>query len=248
MWRASEFPFGKASFRKVIRDAAGAFADGRGLAQEAEQLSGSRVEFLPSCRRLPDGSFPDVESVDVLFVGRLHVNKGPDNLLRALALLRSDGHDIKARICGSGPLEADLRLSIAELGLEATVVLDPPISALELANQLRQTRALVIPSRIDSIPLILGDAIQTRTPVVVSRVGDLGEIVERFDLGIACSTDDVESLADAIRLALAPSSLSFDWDAARQHLSPDRAPETFSSLLLAMKLLENQSGHEDDSG
>lgn len=201
VWKAPRFPGGRRMFRAVLGDAERAFADGSELAAAARALSGRDVEFLPSCRRLPpppaDG-LPD--PVDVLFVGRYHPNKGPDVLLDAFELLRPRRPGATVRLHGQGSMRGALERRARGLGAGVDVL--GPVSAVELSGTMARAGVLAIPSRIESIPLILGDATQAGLPVVASAVGDMGEVVEKYGLGRVVPPEDPVALAEALDAAL----------------------------------------------
>lgn len=199
VWRAHDFPAGITLLRVVLKGSDGAFADGSALAQEAGRLTGVDVEFLPSIRSLP--VVPNAEpAADVAFVGRLHPNKGPDLLVEAGAVLARLG--ISTAIYGDGDMRQQLQERIDKLGVGASVRLCGATSAEETARVLASCRVLAIPSRVESIPLILGDAIQAGTTVVVTDVGDMREIVTRYGLGLVVEKPDPQVLADALMAAL----------------------------------------------
>jgi glycosyltransferase involved in cell wall biosynthesis len=185
------------------------------------------VEYLPSVRRLPTGDRVPPTS-DLVFVGRLHTNKGPDLLLEALHLAAGWGIRPTTDIYGSGDMESSLRRRIAEFGLSATVRLHGPIEATPLAAALRSARLLVIPSRIDSTPLVLGEAIQTQTPVLVTDVGDTGRLVRLFNLGDVVEPNSPDALARGIMESLQrPDGVSRDWTQASALMSPEAAVDRF---------------------
>jgi len=43
---------------------------------------------------------------------------------------------------------------------------------------------IIIPSRIESVPLVLSDVMQCKKPVIVTNVGDMGFLVKKYDVGI----------------------------------------------------------------
>ena len=229
VWRAGQLPFARQTLTKVLSDSVGSFADGATLAKEAEAITGVYSEFLPSVRKLPPPERRDSPAYDLLFVGRYHSNKGPDVLLDALALLRGCGRSLKAGLFGSGDLETRLIQKLEDLHLEDTVDIHPPISATHLASALTKAQILVIPSRKESIPMILGDAIQKQTPVVVSNVGDLGDIVRRFDLGEVVEPNRPDLLAAGIAKAVDSSMNVARWEAAQDLFSPSRAAQKLAA-------------------
>ena len=227
VWRADRLPGGKRTLSRVLEDATANFADGSELARRARADTGVDVSVLWSARTLPAVD-ATAEQADVLFVGRYHPNKGPDVLLEALAQL-DDG--VNFAFHGHGVLEAELRSKAAAMGRDAAQVIGGPISAAELSARLRSTQVLVIPSRIESVPLILGDAIQAGTPVVVTDVGDMGTVVERHNLGLVVPPEDPAAMAGAIGEMLANASFP----------SPEglaTAREQFSAEGIAAALLE----------
>ena len=83
------------------------------------------------------------------------------------------------------------------------MALKGPIQAQELSNYLASVSFLVIPSRIESIPVIFSDALQRGTPVVSTPVGDLAQLVGEPGCGIVAENLSPEALAGALKLAVA---------------------------------------------
>ena len=52
-----------------------------------------------------------------------------------------------------------------------------------MAAFLEHCDALIIPSRIESIPVVLSDAAQAGCPIVATEVGDMGRLLERYPAG-----------------------------------------------------------------
>jgi glycosyltransferase involved in cell wall biosynthesis len=79
-----------------------------------------------------------------------------------------------------------------------------------LVAYMRACDWLVIPSRIESIPLILIDAFQMRLPVVVTDVGDVGELVRRHGVGKVVSAEEPAALAKGMRWAMQHTKAEFE--------------------------------------
>lgn len=213
IWSLGRMPMVKRLLRDVCREADGAYADGLQLAADAETVSGRAFEFMPSCRRLdgvrtrPLATEPPYR---LLFLGRWHPNKGVDLLLDALARLQDeDWHRIASvEVCGGGPLEPQVRAGARRLidaGRPLVVhgFLDKP------AAEAAMLRAdwLLIPSRIESIPLIFSDAMKLGLPVVSAPVGDLGTLVAAAPAcGRVASAADPHAFATALASALQTDS------------------------------------------
>lgn len=224
IWRIRKIPvFGPWIISRVINNATRVMADGVQLCRDVENLTHRRCEFLASCRRMPISQNIHARidtTTKLLFVGRYHKNKGPDILIKAIALLDSEiRKNIHLDIYGLGPMESQLRAEIELNGLGDIISLNGPVSASDLADKFINTSFLLIPSRIESIPVIFSDAIQSGVPVITMPVGDLPELIERFKCGV-CATDiSAQALAAAIDNALNKGKEDFisGVESARKH-------------------------------
>jgi glycosyltransferase involved in cell wall biosynthesis len=102
---------------------------------------------------------------------------------------------------GLGPLEGKLRDMISEMRLEKYISLNGTIQAQEFSDYLNSVSFLIIPSRIESIPVVFSDSLQMGTPVVSMPVGDLGRIITGSGCGIVADGVSAEALARAIKEA-----------------------------------------------
>ena len=82
--------------------------------------------------------------------------------------------------------------------LTGVICLKGYIEQKEAAAYLKECDALVIPSRIESIPVILSDAMQLECPVLVSDVGDMGKIVRMYKAGIIFPSNSPVKLAKSL--------------------------------------------------
>ena len=189
--------------RAILRRSVKNYADGRGLADRVAAMSQAPCAFLPSSRRLrADRSRQHDESgvTRFLFVGRWHANKGPDVLLEAMALLKEDGTPAHLDVFGGGPLEDALRGLVARHRLPpSAVTLHGYIGPQAAAEAIASADCVVIPSRIDSIPVVLSDAMSLGKPVIATNVGDTGGLVESCGCGLTCPAEDPAALAAAMR-------------------------------------------------
>jgi glycosyltransferase involved in cell wall biosynthesis len=67
----------------------------------------------------------------------------------------------------------------------------------------------VIPSRIESIPVIFSDAMQIRCPVIAIPVGDLPQLLAEHRCGILAAIVSAASLAQALHQALVAAPADF---------------------------------------
>jgi glycosyltransferase involved in cell wall biosynthesis len=221
IWARHKYPFGDRIVRTVLRDAKFRFADGVQLAKEATQIAYTPCEFVPSVRRLPQ--IEEQQSIKLprdgsnfLFIGRYEFNKGPDILIEAMQTLLDTGTRAHLHMFGVGSLESDLRRKIQ--GYEQFIHLGGYADPRMAITYMHACDWLVIPSRIESIPLVFGDAVQMRLPLIVTDVGDLGDLVRRFGVGKVAKAVEPQALAEVMQSAISCSPPEDDgfWDEAAQ--------------------------------
>ncbi len=175
IWSLGKVPVVRQLLKWVLRGARYRYADGFQLAGDVERISGMGCSFLPSARRL---SVPQVRPVSqtppyrLAFLGRWHLNKGIDLLLEALQRLNDkDWQRIEAvRIFGGGPMEDLIRTQGEHLKERGRPVeIGGYLNRNGAADLLSWTDFVLIPSRIESIPVIFSDAMQMNRPVKIGR-------------------------------------------------------------------------------
>jgi len=208
IWNISKIMLGKAVLRSIILNANLAFADGFWLCNDVERLSGRKCIYLASSRKLPppEADFPNLtpeHCKHFLFVGRYHLNKGPDVLIEAITrIAKTKIGNTRFHIFGYGKLKDLLVLKIKKYNLYPYVNLNDIIEAQQLSNYLSKCDFIIIPSRIESIPVILSDALQRSVTPIVSDVGDMGVLVKKYNAGYVFPSEQPDALADLIEKAL----------------------------------------------
>lgn len=215
IWTLGKLPVIRSLLRRILRDGSACFADGYRLAEQAGMMGGRSCEFLPSTRSLPQTgprTLATAPPYRLAYLGRWHPNKGVDILMEALGLLTDeDWARIETiRICGGGPLEDVLRnhgsrLRAGGRPVELTGYLDKAAAR----DLLVWADYLLIPSRIESIPVVFSDAMKCMCPVVAMPVGDLPCLIERYSAGLLSSSVTPISFAGAIRQALSRPPAEF---------------------------------------
>jgi glycosyltransferase involved in cell wall biosynthesis len=203
IWTYGKLPILKLWIRRILKQCAYCFADGFSLAEEVSALSGRSCSFLPTTRILPREGLPELpfnpEKIHYVFIGRYHRNKGPDVLLDAIHLIdRKMLSKIQFHFFGMGPLEKDLKRRVLQYGLKEYVTIQGPVDEYTMTALLGRCHALVIPSRIESIPVVLSDALQLDCNLIVTDVGDMGTLVRSYRAGIVVDKEAPDKLKDAI--------------------------------------------------
>jgi glycosyltransferase involved in cell wall biosynthesis len=215
IWALSRVPVVRSILRKVLRRAEHCYADGLQLASDVEKLSGRRCGFLPSTRLLPaiDRDAREAGAPRRLaFLGRRHGNKGVDLLLDAVSRLTDEDWSriAELRIYGGGPLHEQVH-SAAQRLIEQhrPVVVGGYLGKIAAAKLIAWADYLLLPSRIESIPVIFSDAMQLRTPLIATPVGDLPRLFEQHAVGLLAAKADANHFAIAMQSALRRDAGSF---------------------------------------
>ena len=215
VWSLGRVPALRGMLARVIRQARDAYADGYILADDAQRIGGRPVEFLPSTRRiglmhpLPVRDRPPYR---LLFLGRWHRNKGVDLLLDALeSLSGADWRKIASfEIQGGGPLESMVRARVSVLRSAGHPVTAGGFLAKSDAEAaIERSDWLVIPSRIESIPVVFSDAMKLGRPVIATPVGDLARLLSESKAGLVAEGTTTSQLAIVLGEALASSASDF---------------------------------------
>lgn len=204
IWTLGKIPIIKTVLKAVLKDSHHLFADGEQLCSDVEKLSGKPCDFLPSSRVLPTLSAQKKEKPPyrLCFLGRWHENKGTDLLVEALQQLTDDDWSrIESfTLAGGGPLNDTIRASMQSLinsGRSCNIL--GYQNAREASKLLHHSDIVVIPSRIESIPVIFSDAIQANCTVLATPVGDLPELIKRFRCGLITESTEAADIAEGIR-------------------------------------------------
>jgi glycosyltransferase involved in cell wall biosynthesis len=111
---------------------------------------------------------------DFVFVGELRELKGIATLLDAIALLGPRHPDCRVLVAGDGPDAERFRLQSRRLGLEGAVRFAGPV--FPSARAFAEGRFAVVPSRAESLPYVVLEAMAAGMPVIATRVGGIPEI------------------------------------------------------------------------
>lgn len=140
------------------------------------------------------------EAVRFLYVGRLDLEqKGLDVLGRALTSL-GRGTPVKMVFVGDdwGAL-ASLRSRVERAGIPDRVEFVVGAPRTRVLEEYRAADAFVLPSRFESFPRALLEAMAAGLPIVATRVGGVPEMVAEGENALLVPPGDERGLADALR-------------------------------------------------
>jgi len=142
-------------------------------------------------------------------VARLSAEKGIAVLLRAARLLADEGLVFEIVLVGDGPERAALEGLARDLDVATRVRFDGWRSGDEVRARIVDSRALVLASLSEGLPVVIMEALALRRPVIGTAVGGVAELVVAGECGWVVAPGSERELAAAMReaLTLAPAAL-----------------------------------------
>lgn len=189
---------------------------------------------LPAERVVVKPNFVDFASpqlvprAGLLFVGRLSAEKGLATLAQAMAQLRG----VLVRVAGDGP-ESSLLDGVAGVTRLGS------LSGETVRQEMSRATALVVPSIwYETFGLVVIEAFACGTPVIVSRIGALAELVRDGETGLLFEPGNPRDLADKITWAQAhPEQMAEMGRTARAQYEAE-----FSAKVNYQRLMEIYAG------
>ncbi len=176
------------------------------------------------------------EVLRLVSCGRLHEGKGHQDVLRAMADLRRRGLGVELDLLGEGPARGMLESLVAELGLGGCVRLAGAVDEAAVRDHLDRAHAFVLASHDEAIGVATMEAMAMELPVVVARVGGVGELVRDAVEGLMVPPRDPAALAEALaRLGTDPELCERLGRAGRERVVGEFGSER-SARVLASRL------------
>jgi teichuronic acid biosynthesis glycosyltransferase TuaC len=154
---------------------------------------------------LPAGQQPESDSI--LYVGRIHETKGVDVLLNAMRLLVERRPTVRLSLIGGSfypqwrEQEERLKRLAEEINLIQHVRFLGVQPSDQVAEAMRRSTLLVLPSRRETLGAVLIEALACGTPVVATRCGGPEDVVTE-SVGRLVPKEDPSSLAEAMEEVL----------------------------------------------
>ncbi len=105
---------------------------------------------------------------DAMWIGRVHRQKGIDDLLATLQFLAQRVENFRAVLIGN--VRDPLWPRVKELGLEQNVTFSGFVSEAEKIRLFKSSRVFLMPSRHEGSPRVIGESIIAGTPVVAYNI------------------------------------------------------------------------------
>jgi glycosyltransferase involved in cell wall biosynthesis len=165
--------------KSILRRAHLVVAASTALAEQARSLGAREVNVIPSGVDLPETVAEPEEPPHILYVGRLSVEKGIDELLEATA-------GLPLVVVGDGPLRTKVPGALGFV---------PPSS---LSPYYERAAIVAAPSRREGYGVAVREAMAHGRPVVASAVGGLLDAIEDGVTGVLVPPRDPAALRAAL--------------------------------------------------
>jgi glycosyltransferase involved in cell wall biosynthesis len=134
----------------------------------------------------------------VLFVGNIVKAKGVFDLLSAWAHVQCAFPSASLTMVGLDRTKGLFSREARALGVDSSITLTGPLPLPAVANLMRQSRLLCLPSYAEGTPNCVMEALSCGLPIVATRVGGIPDIVEHERTGLLIDKGDVKGLAAAL--------------------------------------------------
>jgi glycogen synthase len=180
----------------------------------AVQVIGNGVELADDSHPQPEtsASIPSSEAAGgvssrgrplLVFAGRLVHEKGLQELIKALPLLRDELPELRLVVAGTGHQLADQQDRAARYGVSDLIEWAGFLDGAEVAQLLAAADLVVVPSLYEPFGMVALEAQLAGTPVAVSDTGGLAELVEPGRTGTRFAPESPAAIAAAVRQVLA---------------------------------------------
>jgi glycosyltransferase involved in cell wall biosynthesis len=144
-------------------------------------------------------------SIVILSVGRLVRRKGFDRIIEQIPRLAADGIDAYYLICGTGPMEAELRAQASRLDVDSRVLFAGYISDEDLAGFYSACEIFALATffdtkarSIEGFGIVYLEAGLFSKPVIASRSGGVEDAVQDGETGILVDPSSTEEIYTAL--------------------------------------------------
>jgi glycosyltransferase involved in cell wall biosynthesis len=206
-----------------------------GLEKYGQKILPEGSRFIDATRYKKNTPLSERENV-VGFIGRMTRRKGIVDFVHAIPLAAKEASDLRFSIVGSGPLsdwvnEQCNHLS-AERGIDVTLT---NWVEKRLADYYNELKLFVLPTHHDAFPTTILEAMACGTPVLVTPVGAIPDVITNEVTGFLLESTAPERIAQRITTILNDRELEKVADNAegliRQKFTRAAATERYDRML-----------------
>ncbi len=201
-----------------------------------EGIASTRITVVPNFVELPElmiSRKPAGTPVVIGMVSRLTPIKRHDLALRALRIIRDEGHAVQLVIVGEGIARAEIEGLIRTLGLDDCVRLDGERRGGPALHQ--NFDITLTTSDSEGSPNSVLEAMAAARPVVATDVGGTRDLIRPAVDGFLVPAGNVNAIADALRTLVASAATRKSMGtSARERAAAEFSPAAIATALLSL--------------
>jgi glycosyltransferase involved in cell wall biosynthesis len=168
------------------------------------------------------------DAVDFLYVGMLRDLKGPDIFIDAFAKTeRILKRPLSGMMIGDGPQRDEYLEMMTVRGLGRRITMHP---AMNIRDAFATAPTVVVPSRAESMPYIVLEALAAGKALIASDVGGISEVLGKESGALVAPGN-----SDALAAAMAESMTDPNWK-NKNMPERERFHQTFSAVTMARRI------------
>ena len=194
------------------------------------------IYVLPNCIALKEANefdriYSENETLMLLFLGRISVEKGIDYIYRAMELLKEKGIKFKFFMAGKGPEEIIFSQKFSDL-LGMDFEFEGVVLGDQKSDLLKKCNVFLLPSFFEGLPIALLESMSFGLVPVVTSVGSIKYVINDGINGMIVNSHSSEDIAFAIeKLSKDKKHLKELSKNARQYIFSNFKPEVYISSL-----------------
>jgi len=199
-----------------------------------------KIVCLPNGVQVPEVATGIVEkevnkTAQIVFVGRLHPQKGVDVLIEALGFLAQNRPNLSWQVAllGQGPLQPALEARSRELGLTNRIKFHGAVS--DVNHYLAQADIFVLPSRAEGMSNALLEAMVMGLPCLATHVPGNDELIVDGENGLLVEPENPLVMSQALARLIQDKTLQVRLgQAARKSISERYAIEVIAEAYIKL--------------
>ncbi|GEM_PF-3500842 len=202
-----KIPIARQIIQIVLKGADKRFGNSYNINKVIERLSNKKAKFLPTSNLIVLSSYkkPKIskKKYNFITIARLEKVKGVDVLVEAANLLKKKRSDFTVTSIGAGSMFDLLQEKVKECGLSDNIKILGYVEDQSIVNGfLKDSDCLIIPSRSESFPLVVTEALQTNLPMIGANVGDMPDFIGKNKLGLIFEKENSKDLARKMEIMM----------------------------------------------
>lgn len=129
------------------------------------------------------------------FVGRISTEKGPFDFVRIARNVLEKYPDAEFLVAGKGPEEGQMKELLQQTGITKSFCFQGQLDEQQLHGLYAKLDLLLLTSYTEGLPMTVLEASAMGVPVVATRVGGVGEIIQDGHNGFLAGAGDVGTLS-----------------------------------------------------